>query len=391
MAGDLSIPVIDVSPLIADSGLNSCREVETGSSLAGCREVESVLRSAEAGSVDAGSRGDASRKSSVASGTGSLDGVSSEALNRVARQIREACCDNGFFYISGHGVSVELQQRLEELSRKFFALDLETKMAIRMELGGRAWRGYFPVGVEYTSGKPDKKEGIYFGAELPDSHPKVQARVPMHGRNLFPELPQFKETVLEYLDAMVALGHSVMKGIALSLGLKGSYFRDRYTDDPLILFRIFHYPSVDISTRGDAEQEWSVGEHTDYGILTILRQDAVAGLQVKSQAQWIDAPPIANTFICNIGDMLDRMTGGLYRSTPHRVLNKSGVSRMSFPFFFDPNFDVEVKAINPDITIQDDKLERWDRASVHEFSGTYGEYVLNKVSKVFPQLSKDAL
>lgn len=311
--------------------------------------------------------------------------------NAVAMRIRDACCAHGFFYIVGHGVSIELQQRLEDLSREFFALDLETKMKIRMELGGRAWRGYFPVGVEYTSGKPDKKEGIYFGSELSASHPKVRANVPMHGANLFPEIPRFKETVLEYLDSMVELSHAVMRGIALSLGLEGSYFRDRYTDDPLILFRIFHYPHVEVQATRAAEQEWSVGEHTDYGILTILRQDTVAGLQVRSKSQWIDAPPIPNSFICNIGDMLDRMTGGFYRSTPHRVLNISGQSRMSFPFFFDPNVDVEVKAIDPNNTIQDDKSSRWDRASVHEFSGTYGDYVLKKVSKVFPQLSKETL
>lgn len=192
---------------------------------------------------------------------------------------------------------------------------------------------------------------------------------------------------------MEILGHALMRGIALSLGLDGEYFRKRYTDDPLILFRIFHYPALSGPfSNDDAKlQEWSVGEHTDYGILTILRQDTVAGLQVKSQSKWIDAPPVPDTFICNIGDMLDRMTGGLYRSTPHRVLNKSGLSRMSFPFFFDPNFDAEVKAINPDMPAMEDKFERWDQASVHEFSGTYGDYILKKVSKVFPELGRETL
>ncbi len=311
----------------------------------------------------------------------------------VASEIRNACCDNGFFYIEKHGVDSQLQHRLEELSRQFFLLPMETKMKIRMELGGRAWRGYFPVGVEYTSGRPDKKEGIYFGAELDQSHPKVRKGLPMHGANLFPDLPDFKATVIEYLDAMENLGHALMRGIALSLGLDAEYFRQRYTDEPLMLFRIFHYPALEGPfSNDDAKlQEWSVGEHTDYGILTILRQDTVAGLQVKSQSKWIDAPPIPGTFICNIGDMLDRMTGGLYRSTPHRVLNKSGVSRMSFPFFFDPNFDAEVKAINPDMPAMEDKFERWDQASVHEFSGTYGDYILKKVSKVFPELSRETL
>src|SRR5256885_1097939 len=87
----------------------------------------------------------------------------------VAEQIGQACRSNGFFYIAGHGINEELQHRLERLSRQFFAQNVETKLAIRMAKGGRAWRGYFPVGNELTSGKPDLKEGLYFGAELPRS------------------------------------------------------------------------------------------------------------------------------------------------------------------------------------------------------------------------------
>ena len=320
-----------------------------------------------------------------------LDG--STDRQTVATQLNRACCEVGFFYITGHGVAVELQQRLESLSRQFFAQPLETKMEIRMALGGRAWRGYFPVGNELTSGQPDLKEGIYFGAELGLDHPLVKAGTPMHGANLFPANPPgFRETVLEYMAAMTELGHTLMAGIALSLGLEKSYFANRYTADPLTLFRIFNYPQPE----SGQQSAWGVGEHTDYGILTILKQDDSGGLQVKSKggrlnSEWIAAPPIENTFVCNIGDMLDRMTGGLYRSTPHRVRNQSSRDRLSFPFFFDPNFNAEVKAIPMGIETNDDSQERWDQASVHDFSGTYGDYILGKVSKVFPQLQRDVL
>ncbi len=120
--------------------------------------------------------------------------------------------------------------------------------------------------------------------------------------------------------------------------------------------------------------------------MTILRQDQTGGLQVKSPQGWIHAPPIAGSFVCNIGDMLDRMTGGRYRSTPHRVRNASGRGRLSFPFFFDPAFDAEVRPIDPGAAIDDDAGERWDRTSVHELRGTYGDYLLDKVSRVFPEL-----
>ncbi|MBE9182804.1 isopenicillin N synthase family oxygenase [Oculatella sp. LEGE 06141] len=310
----------------------------------------------------------------------------------AAAQIRQACQESGFFYVVGHGVDEALQQRLEQLSRQFFAQDLETKLDIGMARGGKAWRGYFPVGGELTSGKPDQKEGLYFGAELSENHPLVKAGVPMHGRNLFPaSSPDWRETVLAYLEAMTQLGHHLMTGIALSLGLEASYFADRYTSDPLILFRIFNYPQNPFP---ETEPSWGVGEHTDYGLLTILKQDNCGGLQVKSKSHWIEAPPIPGSFVCNIGDMLDRMTGGLYRSTPHRVKNTSQRDRLSFPFFFDPNFSVEVKPI-AGITIGDradrGDNDRWDQTNIHAVQGTYGDYVLGKVSKVFPELRQTVL
>lgn len=309
--------------------------------------------------------------------------------HRAAEAISRACREYGFFYVSGHGVSEELQRNLAEKSAQFFELPEAEKLKIAMHKGGKAWRGFFPVNAELTSGKPDKKEGIYFGTELNETHPDVKAGTPLHGKNLFPEQPQgFGDTVLQYMEAVTQTGHLIMKGIALSLGLPENYFYEKHTRDPLILFRIFHYPP-----QAETAQQWGVGEHTDYGLLTILLQDAVGGLQVKSKGRWIDAPPIPNTFICNIGDMLDRMTGGLYRSTPHRVLNTSGKSRYSFPLFFDPGFHSAVARIEniPESTVQDDSRERWDKANIHQFSGTYGDYLLGKVSKVFPDLKKDVL
>lgn len=249
----------------------------------------------------------------------------------VAERLGEACRESGFFYVVGHGIDESLQRRLRELSREFFAQDLETKLTIRMALGGRAWRGYFRVGDELTSGKPDQKEGVYFGAELPADDSRVLAGTPLHGPNLF---------------------------------------------------RIFNYPPPADPTL------WGVGEHTDYGLLTILLQDDAGGLEVKSRSRWVPAPPIPGSFVCNIGDMLERMTAGRYRSTPHRVRNPAPRARLSFPFFFDPNFFAHVRPIElPGSGLPpDDSKQRWDQASVHAFEGTYGDYLLAKVGKVFPQL-----
>ncbi len=317
-------------------------------------------------------------------------------IGDVASQLGESCRESGFFYVVGHGVESRLLTRIEAFSREFFQLPTAEKMQIAMPRGGRAWRGYFAVGDELTSGKPDQKEGLYFGAELPADHPEVVAGTPLHGPNLFPAVPGFREVVLEYLAAMTHLGHRLMAGLSLSLGLDRDYFARHYTADPLPLFRIFNYPwtpSLTGVTAGAVDAHWGVGEHTDYGLLTMLWQDDAGGLQVKSRSRWIDAPPIPGSFICNIGDMLDRLTRGLYRSTPHRVLNTAGRDRLALPFFFDPNFNAEVRPIDDlqNVSIPDDRNERWDKASVHKPIGTYGDYLLNKVSKVFPQLNRDVL
>ena len=307
----------------------------------------------------------------------------------VAAQINTACRNHGFFYVTGHGVETALQEELLEKSKMFFQLPEAEKLEIGMEKGGRAWRGYFPVEAELTAGEPDQKEGIYFGAELEVDHPNVKAEVPLHGKNLFPLFPtDFGRTVLKYMDAVAQTGQLIMKGIALSLELPEDYFYDHYTSDPLLLFRIFHYPPQQVNAG-----QWGVGEHTDYGLLTILLQDAVGGLQVKSRGEWIDAPPIPDTLICNIGDMLDRMTGGLYRSTPHRVRNISGKSRLSFPLFFDPGFNRKIEPISSISTteMEENRQQRWDKSNIHVFDGTYGDYLLQKIGKVFPDLGKEVL
>ena len=308
-------------------------------------------------------------------------------LTQVARQIEAACRAHGFFYVTGHGVAPELLARLAAACAAFFELPLAAKTEITMARGGPAWRGYFPVGAELTAGQPDLKEGLYFGAELGDEDPRVRAGLPLHGRNLFPrQVPGLRAAVLAYIDALTGLGQAVLRGVALSLGLDADYFAAGYTASPTVLFRVFRYPA---SPPGDGG--WGVGEHTDYGLLTLLAQDANGGLQVSTPAGWIDAPPLEGTFVANIGDMLDRLTGGWYRSTPHRVRNASGRDRLSFPFFFDPAFTAEIPALPGRAAVTEGGQRRWDGQDLHAFTGTYGDYLLSKVSKVFPELRREVL
>lgn len=135
-----------------------------------------------------------------------------------------------------------------------------------MKKGGRAWRGYFPAGEELTSGKIDMKEGVYFGEELGEGHELVEKGVYLHGRNLFPVRPEgLRKVVLEWMAEMFRLGGVIMEAIAMSLQLPKDYFRKDICKEPLGLFRIFNYPKDD-----KPNDLWGVGEHTDYGLITIL-------------------------------------------------------------------------------------------------------------------------
>jgi isopenicillin N synthase-like dioxygenase len=299
----------------------------------------------------------------------------------VGREIDAACRDTGFLLVTGHGIDRTLRDDLERLSRGFFALPEEDKAQIAMDRGGIAWRGWFPVGAELTSGQPDRKEGIYFGTELPTDDPRVVARTPLHGPNLFPAEPAgLAAVVRQWIDEVTAVGQAVLSGIALGLGLERDWFARHLTADPTVLFRVFHYPPGD-------DASWGVGEHTDYGLVTLLAQDNHGGLQVRSRDEWIDVPADPYAFVVNIGDMLERMTRGGYRSNPHRVRNLSGADRLSFPLFVDPSWDATVTPL-PDAAFHDDDSEqRWDGQSVHAWDGVYGDYLTAKVAKVFPALA----
>ena len=303
-------------------------------------------------------------------------------------EIDAACREFGFFAISNHGVSDDLRNELLSAAIDFFGRDDDEKRSVALARGGSAWRGWFPLGGELTSGVADLKEGYYFGRELP-SDPR-----PMHGPNIWPTHPaSLRPVVTEWMATMEPLAQLVLSLMAEGLQLSPNFFRNDLTADPTPLFRIFRYPPHP----PDSDDRWGVAEHSDYGLLTLLAHDGTAGLQVKVGDEWIDAPHDPQLIICNLGDMLDRLTAGRYRSTPHRARNNSVADRYSMPFFLDPGWDAEIGTINLAGDLHDswvapaDADQRWDRANLRDLSGTYGDWLTAKVSKVFPQLADDVL
>jgi isopenicillin N synthase-like dioxygenase len=318
----------------------------------------------------------------------------------VGEAVVRACRDVGFLQVVGHGVEPALRTRLLDAARRFFALPEEEKDRIAMRHAGIAWRGWFPLGGELTSGVPDGKEGIYFGTELDREDPAVRAGVPLHGPNLVPERPaELGPLVLEWMDAVTGVGQALLRGIALGLGLEERWF-DRWCADPTVLFRIFRYPAAparSTSSPGSSSPgaAWGVAEHTDYGLLTLLAQDDTGGLEVRrvEDREWVPVPVVDDAFVCNIGDMLERCTGGAFRSTPHRVAVPTA-ERISMPLFLDPAWDARVGPL-PGMAPTDGArtaadLDRWDGESVFDVEGTYGEHLTTRVARVFPELLRAA-
>ncbi len=322
-----------------------------------------------------------------------LDGPAN-AHDVVARSLDQACRQSGFFLVHNHGVCPKLIAALDQAARRFFALPPARKAAVAMHHFGPAWRGWFPVGGELTSGVPDQKEGYYFGKHLPTGHPKVRAQTPLHGPNPFPsEVPELAELVARYLAAMQSLAATLLSGMARGLGLASDYFACGLTHDPTTLFRIFHYPA----RTGHNPNHWGVAEHTDYGLLTVLCQDTRGGLEVHTPAGWTAVPPVPGTLVCNLGDMLERLTNGHYRSTPHRVhaqVGTDGPGRVSLAYFYDPDWEATPDQLAPLQHLgppPPEHRKRWDNHDPMDHQGTYGAYLTAKVANVFPELFADTL
>jgi isopenicillin N synthase-like dioxygenase len=277
-----------------------------------------------------------------------IGGLTSPSLGdrqAVAAQLRAACLDKGFFYIRNHAIPDALVDAVFAEAARFFAQPLAEKSAVDKAKSG-ANRGYEPLqGQALEAGAPpDLKEGFYVGPEHAPTDPRVLAGKFNHGPNQWPPaLPTFRPAMEAYFGAMAALGERLTRGLALSLDLPEEHFAP-FSTDAMATLRLLHYPPQPANA---APNQKGAGAHTDFGGLTMLRQDDVGGLQVwdQSSSGWIHADPVPGTFVVNLGDMIARWTNDRYRSTLHRVINASGRERYSIPFFYVGNYDHVVECI----------------------------------------------
>jgi isopenicillin N synthase-like dioxygenase len=265
------------------------------------------------------------------------------ARREVAWEIHKACRGTGFFYIANHRVPQKLIDEQFEWTKRFFDLPVAEKLAIHMKRS-HTRAGYEPMlgqaldSQDAASEKapPDLKESFYCGIELPDDHPLAQERVRGFGHNQWPQsLPGFREQMLGYQVAMRRLGDRVLSLIALSLELPEDYFAPFY-DMATTTLRLLRYPSHPQSASAN---QLGAGAHTDWGGVTLLAQDELGGLEVRTRDdRWVEATPIPGTFVVNLGDLMQRWTNDVYRSNMHRVKNNNSakLDRHSVPFFYSP-------------------------------------------------------
>jgi isopenicillin N synthase-like dioxygenase len=272
--------------------------------------------------------------------TGLASGESA-AVRRVAAELGRACREVGFFYVRNHGVPDALMSAMFARSAAFFASAPAEKDEFSI-MRSRHNRGYVGIaGESLNLAQADLKEAFNIGLDLAVSDPEVVAGKPYRGVNLWPQTPGFRDTALDYFNAVWRLGVDLHLAIAADLGLPPTFFADKF-DRPMATLRLLHYPPRD--TRPDELP--GAGEHTDYGSVTILLTDEVGGLEVRRRdGAWIKAPPIPGAFVCNIGDCLMRWSNDTYVSTPHRVTSPLGRDRYSIAFFLDPNPDALVECL----------------------------------------------
>lgn len=264
----------------------------------------------------------------------------------LAHAIDEACRRHGFFYVTGHGIHSALRADVFAQAKAYFGLPLKTKSRWHVRHSG-IMRGYDPIGWQSLDhGQPaDIKESFYLGVDRGPDDALVRRGVPNQGPNQWPDetlVPGFKATTQTYAHALAQLGRLLLSLLAESLQLPPAYF-DAFLTDPMPVLRLLHYPPREHEL---LPGQVGSGAHTDWGSVTILAQDRVAGLQVLCDGEWIDAPYVPDSFIINLGDLMARWSNDRWRSSLHRVLpQEPGCDRYSVAYFYDIDYHASVSAL----------------------------------------------
>lgn len=318
---------------------------------------------------------------------------------RVSQELHEACSKYGFFYLDFTSlIDLKEPEDLSDLGRAFFQLPEEEKLEISLSNQDGA-RGYARLKENMTMGKADNHEGLDFYRPVSDP----DETKPLWGENQWPtSMPQLETAFMGWTEKMKRLGMILMEAMSVGLGMTREEWKKlrAQVDESFWVMRIIGYPPLP----GDADG-YSCGAHRDYGCLTFLYADETRNaLQVfqpgkrsankrhldglpaeegegEGEGHWIVADPIPGCFVCNVGEMWEIWSNGLYKSTLHRVIHRSSNYRVSMPFFFEPNFDAHVKPLAAALRIQEKDPQLAPSKAYDPV--TYGDFLLGKVSNNF--------
>ena len=285
----------------------------------------------------------------------------------VGAELARAACEVGFLYIRNHGVSAVTIESARRAGFGFFDLPA----AAKHEAGtNRFHHGYLgPDSTKmYDDALPDIKESFNWGVELERG---AACPHPLTGPNVWPAAdPGLKPGVYPWFEAASACAEDLLRGFALGAGLDPEHFI-RHRDQPLSRGSLQHYPPHPPDAGAD---RFGVAPHTDFGMLTVLAQDDIGGLEIQRLCGgWVAMPPLAGTLVVNIGDLLERWSNGRFRSTVHRVVNTSGRERLSLVLAYDPNFET---LVDPGAFCPGNEIP-------HDEPILCGEYLLWRFEKAF--------
>ena len=263
---------------------------------------------------------------------GALYGDDKAAKAAVAAKIGAACDDSGFFYVVNHNVPLATIENAVATVDRFFALPEAERLKVKADSNNRGYRDIWDS--VHRNGKTNAKDSFDLGFPVAADDPEVKAGTPFYAPNNWPEIPGFREAVETYYLETYRLGMKILEGFALYLGKPEDFFT-RHFSKPVADMVINHY----LGTAGLHVSDQASGPHTDHGVVTILWQDMLGGLEVMGKdGQWMAAPPLRGSYVINIGELMKRWTNGRFQATVHRVVHLRDMPRYSMPLFCNPNF-----------------------------------------------------
>ncbi len=257
----------------------------------------------------------------------------------------ETCHDPGFFYLVGHGVSLDKNNEMIVLARRFFALPENERHRIAIA-NSPHFRGYTVLGDEVTAGQHDWRDQLDIGPEEPALAvgPNDPLWLHLRGPNQWPAgLPEMRAAVVSWMEAIQSLGLAIIRALAVGLGQSMDFFDDTMSPDPYTRLKIVRYPA----RSAHAYTGQGLGLHHDSGLVTLILQDEVPGLQVEKDGRLFDVEPVPGAYVVNLGEMLQVASHGYLRATKHRVESPPpGKQRISIAYFMNPRLDAVFKPVD---------------------------------------------